>query len=395
MAPDESRRFCQGETVPSLVDPLPDDARALLQVIGEGYIAAGGQWPVWQYVLMRLQERSIDAASVLLRLPTWQQHYRPVAMNASGSMPDLNQPVALTMHGVVHAGGSVASLLVPAVLVSLRLAADQQDSITPNPRQVVPVEVTGDRFTQQVNMTAGSSLSERQLFEALKREPVGWGGLREDGATWRWDLTQLRLRPFRGLATGEEYLLALEDVVGMPAAPITTRPLAPLALLDALDHLDLAWRLTTKEKLIRLPRAALIGRLTLPALSAEEFESRCSALADVFASLNLPDSSADPRPGPLRRWAAFLEAILAEDAPPAIAAVDVLRRVAGVRNSQQHTGSAARYERDRRALGLHQFGSNWAGAWEHLRATCIDALDTIREALVSRFDRKGGYLLLQ
>jgi hypothetical protein len=144
-----------------------------------------------------------------------------------------------------------------------------------------------------------------------------------------------------------------------------------------------------------LPRASLVGRLTLPALSAEEFESRCSALSDVFASLRLPESASTRQEGSLRRWAGLLRAVLAEDAGPAVAAVDVLRRIAGVRNSQQHTGSAGRYERDRRALGLHQFGNDWFAAWEHLRAACIDALDTIRESLVSRFDREGPYSLTQ
>jgi hypothetical protein len=59
-----------------------------------------------------------------------------------------------------------------------------------------------------------------------------------------------------------------------------------MALPDALDHLDLAWRLATGEHLVRVPRAAIAAKLTQPTASAEGFESRCSALADLLGSLN-------------------------------------------------------------------------------------------------------------
>ena len=64
----------------------------------------------------------------------------------------------------------------------------------------------------------------------------------------------------------------------------------------------------------------------------------------------------------------------------------VLRQVAGIRNSQQHTGSADRYDKDWTSLGLPRFGSDWPGAWRQVQAATIDALRQIREALVSELE---------
>lgn len=376
--------WCCDGGMPALVDPLTNPGQRLVEVVGEGWAAARGQWPVWQYVSMRLHAEGIDAASTLLRLPTWQQHYRPVALSSLGSAPALNESVALTMHGVIHAGGLVSEVLLPAFLASLRLAAKQQLNVAPDPTRVVPAEAEGGRFTESVNLDTGSALSGRQLFETLRREPPCWGGISEVGSSWRWDLTRQQLSGFADLRSGEAYLSALEGVVGLPSSSLRLSPLPPLALLDALDHLDLAWRLATNERLVALPRTVLAGRLTQPAASAEEFESRCTALADVIANFQLPNNEAvEDKRGSLNRLPAFLEQRLGERADAALAGVMTLRQIVGIRNAQQHTATSHRYEKDRRALGLDVFGVEWGAAWEHIRSVCVIALDGVREALVA------------
>jgi hypothetical protein len=85
-----------------------------------------------------------------------------------------------------------------------------------------------------------------------------------------------RLRPYRGADTGKAYLEALEALVGIPAFNAAPRPLPPLELSDTFDHLDLAWRLHTGERLVHVPRASVVARLTQPVSSRDEFDSRCN-----------------------------------------------------------------------------------------------------------------------
>ncbi len=373
-------------SVPLLADPPSDDARRLLKTVAKGFSVARGTWPVWQYVLLRLDADGHDGEKMLQGLPTWQYNYRPVTFSSGLSLPDLSDKVALTMHGMVHADGQATEPLVKAFLAALAEADETQRGIDPLPTAVVPVEVDSREFTVRVNKRAGSALSERQLFEVLRREPATWGGLREVGDAWRWDLSRLRLHPYREVKTGRAYLEALEALVGAVVPPKIDPVLPPLALPEAFDHLDLAWRLVTKTKLVRVPRAAVPARLTQPVQSVEEFESRCSALSDLLASLDVPEGSLPSNSGSLQRMSAELERLLGDRAATAVAAVDTLRRVAGIRAAQQHTGSAVRYDRNRAALGLSRFGSDWSGAWKHLEVVTVESLTIIREQLVSLLD---------
>lgn len=372
--------------VPLLVDPPSDNARRLLKTVAKGFSVAQGTWPVWQYVLLRLDADGLDGEKILQGLPTWQYHYRPVTSPSSGSLPDLSDQVALTMHGMVHADGHATEQLVKAFVAALAEACETQRGIDPRPTAVVPVEVDSREFTVRVNKRAGSALSERQLFEVLRREPATWSGLREVGDAWRWDLSRLRLHPYREVKTGRAYLEVLEALVGAAVPPNIDPVLPPLALPEAFDHLDLAWRLVTKSKLVRVPRATVPARLTQPVQSVEEFESRCSALSDLLASFDVPVGSLPSNSGSLQRMSAELERLLGDRAATSVAAVVKLRRVAGIRNAQQHTGSAVRYDRDRAALGLSRFGNDWSGAWTHLEVVTVESLTTIREELVSLLD---------
>jgi hypothetical protein len=372
--------------VPLLADPPSDDARRLLKTVAKGFSVGRGTWPVWQYVLLRLDADGFDGEKILQGLPTWQHHYRPVTFSSSVSLPDLSDQVALTMYGMVHADGYVTEPLVKAFLAAIAEADETQRGIDPRPTAVVQVEVDSREFTVRVNKRAGSALSERQLFEVLRREPATWGGLQEAGDAWRWDLSRLRLHPYREVKTGRAYLEALEALVGAAIPPSIDPVLPPLALPEAFDHLDLAWRLVTKSKLVRVPRATVPARLTQPVQSVEEFESRCSALSDLLASFDVPVGSLPSNSGSLQRMSAELERLLGDRASTAVAAVVTLRRVAGIRNAQQHTGSAVRYDRDRAALGLSRFGSDWSGAWSHLEVVTVESLTTIREELVSLLD---------
>ena len=94
------------------------------------------------------------------------------------------------------------------------------------------------------------------MFDLLQHEPSTWGGLRSSGETWAWNLTRAKLRPYRGIDTGKAYLAAIEALVGIPAFSTAPREPSPLELAEAFDHLDLAWRLQTSQRLIHVPGPA-------------------------------------------------------------------------------------------------------------------------------------------
>jgi hypothetical protein len=83
----------------------------------------------------------------------------------------------------------------------------------------------------------------------------------------------------------------------------------------------------------------MAAKLTQPAASVEEFESRCSALADLLGSLNLPSQA-----GTLQNMKAKLGGLLGERAGRAQAAVDTVRWVVALRAGQQHQGADVRAE---------------------------------------------------
>jgi hypothetical protein len=121
----------------------------------------------------------------------------------------------------------------------------------------------------------------------------------------------------------------------------------------------------------------MAAKLTQPVASVEEFESRCSALADLLNALNLP------KPATLHNMKARIGELLGDEAGRAQAAVDTLRSVVALRAGQQHQGADTRAEEARVSLGLAAYVGNWEGAWNHLRAVTVQALDTIREEIGS------------
>ena len=121
----------------------------------------------------------------------------------------------------------------------------------------------------------------------------------------------------------------------------------------------------------------MAAKLTQPAASIEEFESRCSALADLLNAFNLP------KPATLHNMKTKLSELLGGEAGRAQAAVDTLRSVVALRAGQQHQGADTRAEQAKVVLGLASFAGDWPGAWNHLRAVTVQALGAVREEIGS------------
>ena len=62
--------------------------------------------------------------------------------------------------------------------------------------------------------------------------------------------------------TVDDYLALLDVFVALPQRPTVPEYLSPLALPEAFDHLGLAWRIATGQRLFHVPRAAVPAKLT-------------------------------------------------------------------------------------------------------------------------------------
>lgn len=370
---------CLYADVPTLLDHPADDAVCLLEAVARGYQTAG-TWPCWQWVKQQLWLQGLDAEEILPGMPTWKHGYRSISGASNGLLPENGNPVALTIHGMAYTQQPGTALLVRAFLAAINVGLVMQQGISPSVTQAVELKVSAEDFIREVNGKAKTALEAGRLFEVLRGEPATWRGVTMNGGQWLLDLTDVRLSRYADIHSDRDYLARLEEVVGIPPAAPSAATLPSMALPDALDHLDLTWRLVTSEHLVHVPRAAMAAKLTQPVASVEEFESRCSALVDLLNALNLP------KPATLHNMKLKLVDLLGDRAGRSQAAVDTLRQVVAVRAGQQHQGADTRAEEAKVALGLATFAGNWDGAWGHLRAVTIQALDTIREEIASLAD---------
>lgn len=356
----------------------------LLRAIAAGF-AEAGRWPVWQWVARRIRDQQDDYEpdELIGSLPTWQHSYRPaVAVNVSGLIPfEPGHEVVLTAVGMFHAGEPATNDLLVAMVQAVEIASElQAGARPPTPSEAVAVTVGGKDLVTKITEMTGISVDSSILLAALRREPHVWGGLVETSAPdgdWHWDLNVVRLRKFRGIKTAADYLARLDPLVVYPESPRVEHGLAPSALPEALDHLNLAWRLATGRWLFRVRRFTATSALCEPVAGAADFHAACSAIADVLASIDLPGE------GPsLNRLASDLKNRLPHP-DRAREGIQTLRHVVAIRAAQQHSGSdsAQRADRARVALGLGRFASNWSAAWDHLRAVTVGALRTIREEI--------------
>lgn len=373
--------------MPLLTDvPAPRDLR-LLQDVATGY-GEIGEWPIWQYVLLRQNLADADGEATLRGMPQWQFSYRSI-WTGSQPPPEPATRVHLTVHGMVHCGNQNVDGHVAAFVAAIQLANEWYEDITPLPDQLQLLTVEGNKLTTAVNLRAGTALSAVQLREVLRHEPPTSSGIRDEGDSFVWDLTYVRLRAYRGITNVMDYLAQLEEQVGTNKFSIVRDPLPSLALPQALDRLDLVWRLVFDTRLLHINRALLPVSITLPVSGFEEFESRCSALAELLHCMAACTEGESKR-GAFDRMSGRLSACLNGDATRALSAVEVLRAVRDVRNGQQHSATQPQYEQARRDLGLPGFNDDWSGAWEQVRRRVYDALMLIADELSAHLDASTG-----
>jgi hypothetical protein len=198
---------------------------------------------------------------------------------------------------------------------------------------------------------------------------------------WTWSSTGA-LRHFIDVTDVNDYLWRinafLQPKVEEPPVEITD---PPLGLAASLDFLATVWMLKYEKPLLRLPSATVVTSLALEADTADEFDSRLSALGQVLRGLDAPPMPDVPKHPVQYLGARVLLDVPAEAQRRVQAAIDVLGTAVAVRNAVQHAPAAPNSVSAMQTLGLGYPLSDWSTAWARIRTRVSAAFTDIREEL--------------
>ncbi len=283
--------------------------------------------------------------------------------------------LALTVAGMSHVPD--ASDEVQVFLDALAYMIERERANLPAPTDTEPPSLSAGELR---NGLAGrwelDAVALASIRDTLNREPATWNThlLAHDEA-WEATLSPF-MRAYAGLTTPREYLERVVEVLA-PAGP-APEPLYPsaLSLPEALDYLNTVWRLHTARPLLRITRAEAAAKLALDCASADEFDSRLSALCGILDGLQLPDGDGHKLTD-LNEYLA--RALPEESVGRAQGAVDDLRALFALRVWRQHPGAEQRATEAIQRLGLVLPIPDWGETWRHLQAMAVAALSALRE----------------
>lgn len=374
-------------SMPSLLDPLPDEGQQLVDLVAHVYNMTG-TWPIWQYVVQQaFGKHGIDAEAARRNLPQWPgvgvSSYlavRTVPAAAGMSLPDIEARTVLTVHGLFQASPDNEHPLLRAFRKAVEIAAEQQDSATLSPQKASPIDIGADRLVRVVNHRAATNLTAAELGLLLSGEPLTTGGGVHESEGWAWELTRHRpLRPFvtadaRGLLVKLDGLLGTQEE--RPYVPVS-----PDALPRALDHLNVVWKALTGQRLFYPRGLAAAAGLVGPVTSGDELTARLGALADIFDLFTRTADGRAPRGGSLKVFAEQLVSQLTATSvqDQAQAAIQRLLDINRIRNGRLHTDTTNWAESLQR-LGVPS-SELPSQQWDRIRAAAVEAVYVIIELL--------------
>jgi hypothetical protein len=166
-------------------------------------------------------------------------------------------------------------------------------------------------------------------------------------------------------------------------------PASPLALPEALDFLDTAWRVAfgKRQALLRLRNTTSIAKLSQVCTTRADFESQLSALADILKAMDIPDALLSEtqkidKDQTFMRLLDCMQVRLEEsDYQEVERAVSTLRTVNEVRVALQHSGASRDLPTSLVKLGI-PYPPQWRDAWDRIRVATIEALRIVREKVL-------------
>lgn len=391
-----------------LANDLDTQQRALLEAIWEPVTTQvsddGVGWAIWNYVSRAAQVAGIpDAGAVWKSLPTI-----PRAIGASryglawreehgGDIPNRDERVGLTLAGLVRISDvypgrrvladQIVGLI--AVLAAREAALPAKRTISTNGNEQltvlanhlaqrtlsrpfdVPVYVMGAIMRFEICNFANSSSMDGEYAAGF-----GWG----------------LFERFIGTVDVDDYL-ARAIALSAELVPVVKHR-APLPLIQTMDYASLTLKVDEMwlgSRLITSPDLGSAAALVMSVSNQAEFESRIAALWTILNAMNVPILGAPVEQHWLGRRASGsmdrLEVWLLQRVDPEVdrvrMAIQTLRDVRELRNEAAHQDdkSRTRAMQARRNLGLPDYLTNWAVAWQVVTLETAAAFDIIRQEI--------------
>jgi hypothetical protein len=334
-------------------------------------------WPNFDYVQRTLHQRfNLSAREIVSTCPALRTGGGPYGWLWFDYPLRDESHIGVTIAGMWDRDTSQTNELVGLFLVMLGLMVVAESAAEPSPAEVVSATLsrnTAGRLLKAVDerWDLGPRAFD-DLQEVLKHEPATW---HSQGAEVGWTLSPF-LRSYGDVRAGDQYV---ERVLGLNEPPLPTpEPLHPssLALPEAIDYLNLVWRTHAGEPLVRIGRAQTAVKLILECATADEFESRISALCTVLDTVHVPGRDGKQLLD-LREY--LIEKMGKDEAARAVDAVEDLRAMFDLRVWRQHEGTDERGTRGMARLGISLPVMDWGAAWEHVQVRAVAALSALRE----------------
>jgi hypothetical protein len=361
----------------AMFDTPTAEQQRVLDLVADVYLHHA-EWPGWAWLAETLDNDGLDAADIVASMPNELTAGYGYVWGYRQPTPSPDTCIGLTIAGLsrVRKAGTVVNAFLN-VLNAL--------GIIRRGVQLDPFSVARPSATRQ--QVLGNSMPlppqhDRLIYPLLVREPsTSRCVLTPHTAEWQRIEIGPEVRRFVGMDSVEDYLERLQVLLG-PAPPETVREHhSPFTLPAAIDYLDVVWQLRFNLRLITPPGVERSALLAFPAGSADEADTRLSALAELLKCMQVPGV-----PGigghPLKRLAPFLESHLpAEAHPRVLQAVRTLNAARTLRAGAQHVGTRSETVEALGLLGLRFPVSDWSSAWEQIQVACADAFDAIRDEL--------------
>ena len=383
-----------------LLGPLTEEQERVLEVAAEAFFEQGRRWPTFQYVEAVLEREGLNARSVLATFPvagTTMQYAACRCTPWAGSLSD-DSKVELTLLGLHRYEGvfkANADALVRDGLRLLKVFIDARRNFVPSPTEVKHLRLSSEEVLERLRDIKHELPPAAVLAGFIETEPplaACIGGSSNNGETWTWIVQRGTLLDFDGVGLNvDEYVRRIATTYHVSRRVEQRVVASPLTLPAALGYLDAAWRVMEGRDfhLVVLPSPDRAASLAFDAGTRPEFLERVGALGDVLKWLRVPAGGAQQGGHPLERLRAYLLWRLPTESHERIrGAIDQLGDVVAIRNGGLHAEAEPAALRAYQALGIAYPVTDGGAAWNALRAAAVEAVDAIREEVLSYTDTR-------
>ena len=362
----------------------------------------GFGWAIWSCVQRAARDAGIsDAGAVWRSLPTI-----PRAIGAAryglawreqqgGLIPNRDERVGLTLAGLVRISDEQPSRHVLAdQIVELIATLAKREAALPAKRTI---SISGQESLSVLATHLTQRTADRPfevpvyvMCAVLRFEIVNFANSSSMDGDYSTGFGWGQFERFLGTVDVDDYL-ARALAWSAEMVPIV-RHRATLPLIQTLDYTSLTLKDDEQwegPRLITSPDLGSAAALVTNVLIQPEFESGMAALWTILNAMNVPKVGADAERRLLGKKAAgpmdLLEAWLLNRLDPDVdrirVAIKTLRDVRELRNEAAHQDDRSRSKaiQARRNLGLPDYLTNWAGAWEAVTSKTAAAFDIIRQ----------------